>query len=152
MKNILYLIAIGLTLTAFTKPGFDNSCFKKSYLQGYVNEVRGNQMPSPDESRPGKIPVNTTVYVHALTNIKDTRYREPGKYLNIATPLITTVTTDSAGYFKIQLPPGKYSLFVKVDGLLYATLQDGDGNIFPVEIKKRKTTKTEFTIKHKAYF
>ena len=109
-------------------------------------------MPSPDETRPGKIPVSTTVYIYALTNIKDTRYREPGKYLSIATPLITTVTTDSSGYFKIQLPPGQYSVFVKVDGLLYATLQDGDGNIFPVEIKKRKTTATEFTIRHKAYF
>lgn len=114
---------------------------KRCGIQGYVYEVKGNQMPSPDEKREPPRGIHTDVYIYELTSSAQTVAGDrPGFYKSISSKLIKQVSTDNKGFFKVKLPPGKYSLFTKVDSVFYANLFDERNNIYPVEVVKKKMT------------
>lgn len=114
---------------------------KKCGIQGYVYEVKGNQMPSPDEKREPPRGIKTDVYIYELTRSSQVVPGErSGFYKSINTRLVKQVSTNEKGFFKVKLPPGKYSVFTKVDSLFYANLFDQDNIIYPVEVQKKKMT------------
>jgi hypothetical protein len=114
---------------------------KRCGIQGFVYEVKGNQMPSPDEKRAPPKGIRTDVYIYELTNSGQTQAGlHPGFYKSISSKLIKQVSTDNKGFFKVKLPPGKYSLFTKVDSVFYANIFDEHNNIYPVEVQKKKMT------------
>ncbi len=72
-------------------------------------------------------------------------------YSKILTKLVDSTQSDSTGFFQLELPPGKYSFFVKEDSLFYANLFDGYGLIFPVIVVKDSVTKIQIDITYKKH-
>jgi hypothetical protein len=106
--------------------------------------VAGNQMPAPGIKRgPAKV-VRTKVYVFELTNISQAVQKGTSAYYSsLRTRLITVVDTDSAGYFAVCLPEGRYSLFTRSGDWYYASRRDVDNNLAPAEVSKGKMTQVE---------
>src|SRR5882757_10876795 len=107
-------------------------------IEGIVYPVSGNRMPSPNR-KPGPAGgprgIKSTVYVFELTNISQvTRQGQTSYYPMINTKLVRQADTDDTGYFKIELPPGHYSVFTRKGDLFYASRRDEKNNIAPVEV------------------
>ena len=122
-------------------------------IEGYVYWLAGNQMPSPDRKPSVPKGIRTTVYIYPLTNINQvTRLGHTPFYTAINTKLVSTVDTDSNGYFKLGLNPGHYSLFIKKGDLFFANGFDKDNNIAPTEVLAGKMTKVDFTVDYDAVY
>ena len=97
-------------------------------------------------------PVRRSVYVHELTARsqtvpspdKDSRFFEA-----VQTPLVARVESDSRGFFQVELPPGRYSLFVGENGRLYA---NGSDHIRPVQVSAGTVTKAQIDINYQATY
>lgn len=117
---------------------------KKEGLKGNIYRVQGNQMPAPGEPSTMPQPFKTTLYIYELTNTSQVkRAAHASFYTAINTRLVKEVKSDKKGAFKVKLPPGQYSLFVKKDDLFYANLFDDKNNIAPVTVIKGKYTIVE---------
>ena len=117
---------------------------KKSGIEGTVVRISGNQMPSPDRPPSAPAGIRATVCVYELTNMSQVvREGQGASYTSIKTKLVKTVESDSNGKFKVKLSPGKYSLFIKTDKGYYSNGFDGQNNINPVEVIKKKMSKVE---------
>ena len=81
---------------------------------------------------------------------------EPGYFTHLAadipTALVTAVRSDQNGYFEVELPQGRYSLFVREGGYYYANLIDGEGYVFPVEVKEGEAAGIQFDITYMATY
>jgi hypothetical protein len=122
-------------------------------IEGHVYRISGNQMPSPDVKPSPLKGVRTTLYVYGLTNLSQVVRQDQGPfYESVQTKLIRKVETDSTGYFKVQLPVGRYSLFAKKGKLFFANWFDGNNNIAPVEVVSKKMTKVVFKIDYDAAY
>ena len=133
---------------------FINGLFcKKQGIEGYAYRITGNQMPSPDlKPKPPK-GIKTTLYIFELTDLSQvTRQGQSSFYSSVRTKLIKKVETATDGRFRVQLPPGRYSLFTKKDELFYANWFDGNNNIAPAEVLPKKMTRVEVRIDHDAYY
>jgi hypothetical protein len=112
----------------------------------------GNSMPSPDREPVKTKPIQRDLLVYDLTNI-DQATLQNGFYKAIVTNLIKSVKSDAEGKFCLELPEGRYSLFVKEEGKgLYANQFDGEGNIFPIKVSKDKVSVIVFTIDYQAVY
>ncbi|HYH57562.1 MAG TPA: hypothetical protein VD772_13175 [Anseongella sp.] len=112
----------------------------------------GNQMPSPGLQRaPGK-GVKRQLLVYDLIRQDELEGEGNGFYREPPDPPLKTASSNADGSFRIQLDPGKYTLFVREKGKLYANRSDGDGNIFPVEVKRGEISVVEFRISYDAYY
>jgi hypothetical protein len=124
-----------------------------SGLEGYVFRISGNRMPSPDKTLPPPKGIKTKLYVFELTNLNQVS-RENGTpfYSSLGTKLLHTFSSDTSGYFRVLLPPGQYSLFVKKDSLFYANSFDGKNNINPVRVQPHAFTQVRFNIDYDASY
>ena len=126
---------------------------KNQGIEGYVVRISGNQMPSPDRKPSTPKGIKTTLYIFSLTNLNQvTKQGQSSFYSSIQTKLVRKIQTDSNGHFKVALPVGHYSLFVKKDTLFYANWFDADNNIAPVEVTAQKMTKVEFKFDYDASY
>lgn len=122
-------------------------------ISGYVKEVSGNRMPSPDRPLPLPKPLKTTVYIYEATNIKQVdRIGTSPFYRTIRTKFIKSVESNEQGYFITDLPAGNYSLFTKVDGKFYANSFDASNNIALVTVEPKKLSEVNITVSAKAVF
>jgi hypothetical protein len=120
-------------------------------ISGYVKEVRGNQMPSPDIARAAPKGIETTIYVYELTNLSQVQGTAPF-YKTIGTKFIQSITSDSLGHFAAELPAGSYSLFTKLDEQFYANSFDEKNNIAAVTVEENKVSEVNITISAKASY
>ncbi len=122
-------------------------------ISGQVTEFSGNQMPMKDAPpRTGK-PLVTTVFVYEPTHISQvTRNGTAPVYTAISTKLVASAETDSSGSFKIALPIGSYSLFVKQGNTYYANLFDTGNNIALFTVEEGKMTIANLTVTTKATY
>jgi hypothetical protein len=122
-------------------------------IEGYIYRISGNQMPSPDAKPSSPKGMKTILYIYQLTNLNQVqRQAQSPFYFSIRTKFITKVETDSNGYFKINLAPGRYSLFTKKDELFFANWFDKDNNIAPTEVLPGKFVKVEFRVDYDAVY
>jgi hypothetical protein len=147
-KFLFYFFYWILTTITCTAGGRNNSFPPMNQgIEGFIYRVSGNQMPSPNRSRTRLYGLQTTLFIYEATNIKDvTRKNTSAFYLFINKKLIATVLSDSTGHFAVELPVGSYSLFTKVNGLLYANSFDVENNIGLVKVIKGKMTSTIITV------
>lgn len=125
----------------------------KQGIEGYVYRVSGNQMPSPGRKISMPKGFKTTLYIYQLANIRQViRNGQSAFYSSINTNLVSKIETDTNGYFKIRMEPGRYSLFTKKDKLFFANWFDKDNNIAPAEVLPGKMTKTEFIVDYDAVY
>ena len=90
-------------------------------IQGQVFEQKGNQMPQKGKPFSKCVGYATQLYVFEPTNIQSAG-QISGNIFNLpTTQLIGSFTTDSLGHFKVNLAPGRYSIFVGYEKGYYAT-------------------------------
>lgn len=94
---------------------------------GVVWEWHG-ALPLPDGSgcsSPLPVePTERTILFFELTDSADTRGARPAPgggvlYSEVLTPLIDSVSSDTAGFFQLSLPAGHYSALLRADSLLH---------------------------------
>lgn len=110
-------------------------------------------MPSPNMPSPVPKPLKTTVYIYTLTHISETQQLGLNPFFSkINTKFVDSVITDNDGHFKKELPTGKYSVFIKVNGLFFANSYDIENNIQPVEVEAKKWVEVKISLNHKAVY
>lgn len=121
---------------------------KKTTIQqgvwGTVSFMEGDFMPTFNKDNPknSHCPVERTVRVYELTYKKNAIDIDRSYKQYKSTKLLKEIKTDYEGFFQIDLPPGKYSIFIIENGKLYNNsieLKNGDINkeiLGPMEIKK----------------
>ena len=125
----------------------------KQGISGYVKELQGNQMPSPDAPQNGGKALSTRVYVYELTDLSQVdRIGKTAFYNSIKTKLLSTADADENGFFSIAMSPGTYSLFTRVNDKFYANSFDTANRIAPVTVEKNRLSQVNITISAKASY
>ena len=143
---ILGILLISLGGTA------PSGCERNQGIQGRILFESGNQMPGPGVVREPAKGVQRELRVYPVLHGNQLQGEGNGFYDEPAHPPVKTVTSDTAGYFRVQLPPGEYSLLVQENDRLYANRFDGEGRIFPVKVEAGKMTEVEFKINYAAAY
>ena len=89
-------------------------------IQGQVFEQKGNQMPQKGKTLSKGVGLATQVCIFAPTSIQYAIQVSGSLFKLPSTQLIGMFDTDSVGQFKVQLKPGRYSVFVKYQNGYYA--------------------------------
>ena len=97
--------------------------------------------------------VERSVYVYELTSNDDVEfiYASGGFFTSINTNLVGTTTSNSAGFFEIELEPGSYSIFVKEGDNFYANRWTSEG-INTVKVTENKVSELLFNITYEATY
>lgn len=142
-----------LGVLLFSLCSFKLNWCRKQGIEGYLYKVSGNQMPSPDQKPSPPLGIKDTLYIYELTNTSQVIKKDASPfYSSIATRFVKWVVTNNKGYFKVKLPVGKYSLFVKKDTFFYSNRFDSQNNIAPVEVLAKKMIKVEFRVDYGAVY
>ena len=125
--------------------------------QGIAGTVRfheGDFMPGPETRARGSMtPVRRELRIHhAAGQDSVVPAGEGGFFSRVLTPLAGTTVSDDSGRFAISLPPGRYSVFVVEDSLLYANLFDGRGYVFPVTVLPDSVAHVRVDITYRATY
>ncbi|QEC52253.1 hypothetical protein EDD80_106116 [Anseongella ginsenosidimutans] len=137
-----------LLLTGQTTPG----CQSQQGIEGKIVFESGNQMPGPGVQREPAKGVKRELLIYPLLKATELEAEGNGFYSEPAQPPVKTVTSNDDGSFRVQLPPGNYSLLVREKEKLYANLSDGAGHIHPVEVKPNEMLQIEFKITYAAHY
>lgn len=121
-------------------------------IKGQVLWVSGNQLPGPDANRSAHAGIKRELYIYELTSMSQVSQNPDGFFENIKTKLVTTITTYSDGSFKLKLPPGDYSVFVKEENGLFANRFDKNNTINPVAVKERQYAWLPITVDYQAAY
>lgn len=119
-------------------------------VSGTVFFEEGNCMPPRGDSC-RTYPVIRTVRIYAFTTEKEAAGDGPF-YSGVSTQLIATATSDKDGFYQAALSPGKYSLFIEEDSLLYANQTDQKGGILVAVIDSGWVTMIHPEITYKAVY
>lgn len=110
-------------------------------------------MPDPDRPHQFSKGVSRVILIYSLTNRTETEGDGVNLFTKINTKRIKKVTSNKTGRFCVNLPLGKYSLFIEEPGFgIYANIFDDKMNICPIEVKKRKNADIVLKITHSATF
>lgn len=152
MKLLLLLSTLLLAIA-------NRSC-EESVDQGLAGQVRwleGNMMPTigedvkQNEKDYKGEPVQREIHIYKLTSM-DEATAEGTFFKDIQTALVKTVETNKEGEFIVELPVGRYSVFVQEEQGLFANSFNGEGHINPVEIKEGELTKILIQVNYKAAY
>lgn len=115
-----------------------SACSPKATIYGRVVRIAGNQMPSPDLAPREPKGFKTIVYFFEpfmATNING----KNGIFSQTGSREIARIQSNEDGYFKTRLLPGRYSVLIAKDSLLfYSNIQDGNGFVNTYEFTKGK--------------
>ena len=104
-------------------------------IWGTLVKTEENCLPPVDaNSACDQYPVIREIAIYEYTTVDKTKY-SGNAFSEISTKLIATTTCDEEGFFELALPPGRYSVFVKENGYLYANRFDGKAGIAPVTVE-----------------
>jgi hypothetical protein len=154
MKPLQFIFFIGslLSLSCGNSRQLNDQKIQQG-LEGIVQMVSGDRMPSPDLPPAEPSGYATTVYIHQLTEMSQLRkMNKTGLYTTIPTTLVDSVTTDSSGHFAVELPPGEYSVFVKYENGFYANWFNEKNQIGPAVVQEKKLTRLKLLISADATF
>ena len=122
-------------------------------VSGYVREATGNQMPDPSRPLPEPAPLKAMVYIYELTPASQTeRIGSSSIFRRVNTRLVDSVNSDSKGYYQVDLPAGIYSMFIKRDEGLFASISDDKNNINPFTVENGKVTRLDVVVNNKAAY
>lgn len=154
MKQKLFaLFILSLTFLSCSTTKTQSSNTKQQGISGFVYEAKGNHMPMKGgpENKPKSL--QATVLIYEPTNISNTEPQTPTNlYTMIRTKQVASVVTDSIGYFKIELPVGKYSLFIKQGNQFFANMFDQFNNIALYEVLPAQFTEVKLTLNKAAAY
>lgn len=130
---------------------FKSPIIAQQGVKGQLYLVTGNQMPSPDRKHIPRKGVIREIYIYELTNVAEVD-KEDGFYKKVHTKFVKSQFSKADGTFRIKLPPGKYSLFIKENRGLYANLFDNENNISPFTVVRKTYTWITVTIDYAATY
>jgi hypothetical protein len=140
LSGILFLIVTASTLYG-----------QRQGIRGQVFWVSGNQMPGPGKSASPQLGIQREIYIHNVTTVE--KENQVGPFFNeVKSEFVTKVLSKPDGSFKVKLPPGEYSVFVKEPNGLFANLVEGDGKINPVSIPLKRFVWMTITIDYEAVY
>jgi len=98
----------------------------------------GSQVDSDNQQSSGQVSyARQRLFVFAKTHIAQLtpdNQKGPVYFKRITSDMVATMRSDDRGYFEVALPEGEYSVFVEVDGRLYANHFDDYGYAEPAEV------------------
>ena len=111
----------------------------KVAVNGKVQRVVGNQMPSPDLKNEEPAGFETTVFFFEPTLLNmGMPTGEQGLFLMTNKKLIAKVLCAKDGSFNLKIKPGKYSVLLGKDGQFYSNISSLEGLINPIDINKKE--------------
>lgn len=143
-------VSVFLILAVFIADPAMGLCQRQG-IRGQVFWLSGNQMPGPGRSVDPGLGIKREIHIYEVATAEDVDQHEVF-FTNIRTRHVATVTSDSKGKFKVKLPPGRYSLFVKEPQGLFANLFNTSGEIHPVVVEPRKFTWVSITVDYEAAY
>ena len=122
-------------------------------ISGFVTELKGNQMPMKGVDPMPPKGLAAIIYVYEQTNLSQvTKSNKTGIYTAIQTKRLATIQTDSVGAFRIALPVGKYSLFIKSGESYFANDFNQFNNICLIEVEAQKWTTARIVLNSAASY
>lgn len=122
-------------------------------ITGFVYWETGNRMPMKGTEPPKPKGLSTTIYIYELTNLGQVnRVGITPFYTAVLTHPVTTTHSDSTGAFTVRLAPGRYSLFVKLEGRFYANEFDSANNIAPVSVLQGRLSTVNIIVNPSAVY
>ncbi|MBX2962316.1 MAG: carboxypeptidase regulatory-like domain-containing protein [Cyclobacteriaceae bacterium] len=120
-------------------------------ISGKVEWISGNQMPGPDRVASPAKGIKREVLIHRCTALSQVNAN--GVFFSdIQTPLIAKVKSNKKGNFKLKLPEGEYSLFIKEKQGLFANRFDDKCRINYVSVKPGKFTEITILVDYEAAY
>jgi hypothetical protein len=142
MKQTVFLIIIGFAFTASAQ---------KQGISGKVFWLSGNQMPSPGNYITPQQGAPREIYVYKVATLSEAD-QSGAFFVSVKTELVKKTFSDIEGSFKIKLPPGEYSVFVKEPQGLFANSFDKDNKINAVVVKPGKFSWVTINIDYEAAY
>jgi hypothetical protein len=97
-------------------------------------------------------PVSRTVHAYELTTYDQVKQVPYSCFFwSIRSQLVAVTTSNSTGFFQMELPPGRYSFFVREGSQFYANGDDGK-YILPATVETNFGTKVQMDITYEACF
>jgi hypothetical protein len=129
-----------------------SSIQQRQGIKGHVFWVTGNQLPGLENSRSAHAGIQREILVYKLTTLRQATRMENGFFKDIETSMVISLVTKPDGSFKLRLPPGNYSIFVKEKEGLFANLFDKDNAINPVVVKDKQYSWLPITVDYEATY
>jgi hypothetical protein len=124
---------------------------QKQGIKGTVEWIQGNQMPGPDRQPIKPAGIKREVWIYDIVSLQQVE-SEGVFFQNIPTRMIKKVSSNRRGKFKVKLPPGEYSLFIKEKEGLFANRFDQNNRINAVEVKPGKFTRITILVDYEATY
>lgn len=129
-----------------------SSTQQRQGIKGQVFWISGNHLPGLDNPRSVHTGIQREVFVYHITKLDQATQIENGFFKEISTELVATTLTKPDGSFKLRLPPGNYSVFVKEKDGLFANLFNKDNAINPITVKERQYSWLPINVDYKAVY
>ncbi len=148
MKQILFFVfSLCLTIVACSSGKTTKSQQIKQGLEGRLLLETGNRMPMKGAPPYQPKGIRDSVFVYEPTNTSQVaRVGTSPIYTAIYTKRVASLMTDSTGGFRVALPAGSYSLFVKQGNHYFANQFDTANNIALITVERRKLTRVNITV------
>lgn len=121
-------------------------------IEGQVLEQMGNQMPQIGKPISKGRPYPTTVYIYQPFYANVVEEKEGNLLLKCNGILVDSLTTNALGFFKVNLPPGNYSVVVGYEGHFFASHFTQFNEVALVKVDKGVFVKNDITINVKASY
>lgn len=149
MKKTLFILALLCVITMMSACKKEPSITQGVY--GTVIERYGDWMPGSTADH-GERPIACDVYVYEYTMLSDFGGSVSVYYPDaMPKPFVTKTTSDSKGFYEINLAPGTYSIFLLEDGKLHANGCDDYGGINPITINSNEKLERQLVLDHAVY-
>ncbi len=155
MKYFLFLIVVSTVVFACVTT---SSSTGQQGISGQVFWLEGNLMPSIGDTsyvkKAAGSPVQRTLYIYEPTTLSKLTKAKGSEilYSEIRSSLVKKIKTNDDGTFRVELPPGRYSVFTLEEKGFFANVFDGEGIINPVTVEDGIFTDLQIKINYKAFF
>lgn len=120
-------------------------------IKGKVVWVSGNQMPGPGRKATEATGIKREILIYEPTLMNEA-VRNGSLYSEIRTKIVTQTTSKEDGSFRIKLPPGEYSVFIRENEGYFANLFDGKGRINIIEVKRGQFSEVTIRVDYQAAY
>jgi|GEM_PF-309869 len=124
-----------------------------SGIKGRVLWLEGNHMPAIGRRSGITRPVERELLVYKAIPVQKAKASDqPGFYDSVEGAPVASVRSDKEGNYSVILPPGRYSIFIKENGKLWAPMQDGEGILQPVLVSPDSFSSYDLSINYMATY
>ena len=124
---------------------------QKQGIAGEVFWVYGNQMPGPGKPPSSEVGIVREIHIYKATRLGDVEQLD-GFYTKINTEFVTKTQGHTSGLFKVKLPPGEYSVFIKEEKGFFGNIFDKDGKINCIVVKPKKYSIITIMVDYEAVY